>query len=65
MAIDFQKVTGSFEVEEKTKTVTSENHLAFGSFESTQSATRSPASVQEKTEVKKAPEMNEITGSFE
>jgi len=64
MAIDFQKVTGTFEVSEKDKIESFNNDLAFGSFDSNQSNLRSPSSVEEKS-AQKAPEMNEVTGTFE
>lgn len=64
MAIDFQKVSGTFEVSEKHKSESSNNDLAFGSFDLNPSNLRSPSSVQEKS-AQKTPEMNEVTGTFE
>lgn len=64
-AIDFNKVTGSFDVVEKKSHQDDLAKLAYGSFESqTTDKTRAPASVTEKVE-KTTSEVNEVTGTFE
>lgn len=65
MAIDFNKVTGSFDVktEEKEKSYVEETALS-GSFNHfDKSNGRLPASVEEE-EVNKADHVNEMTGTF-
>lgn len=60
MAIDFQKTTGTFEVkEEKVMGEDTVAQAAFGTFELNEKS-RVPASV----EVKKEPEVTELTGTF-
>ena len=64
-AIDFNKVTGSFDVEDKKIQQEDLTKLAYGSFESSSiEKSRVPASAVEKTE-KTTSEINEVTGSFE
>lgn len=64
-ALDFQKVTGTFDVKEKSQKSMGEDAVAaaaYGSFEKDET-TRMPAS--NAPEVKKSTSVNEITGTFE
>jgi len=64
-AIDFNKVTGTFEVEEKSATVGEDSvaAAAYGSFEFSQVKTRAPASVEQDA-VETTSGINEVTGTF-
>ena len=64
-AIDFNKVTGTFDVEEKSVPVGEDSiaAAAFGSFDFTEAKTRAPASFEES---KPAPiGVNDVTGTFQ
>ena len=64
-AIDFNKVTGTFEVEEKSVPVGQDSvaAAAFGTFDFTEEKTRAPASFEES---KPAPiGVNDVTGTFQ
>jgi hypothetical protein len=64
-ALDFNKVTGSFDVEEKKTQEEDLTKLAYGSLDShSTEKSRAPASAVEKT-AKTTSEVNEVTGSFE
>lgn len=63
-ALDFQKVTGTFEIQEKKEVPVGQNTLAdasFGSFDLNADSSRMPASEAKKA----APSVNEMTGTFE
>ncbi len=65
-AIDFQKVTGTFEVEEKSAVLGEDTvaQAAYGSFELKADGGRFPASV-ESEDKKSDSSVTEITGTFE
>ncbi len=65
-AIDFNKVTGTFEVEEKSAPVGEDAvaAAAYGSFEFSQQKTRSPASVEQEAAESISSGINEVTGTF-
>ena len=63
-AIDFNKVTGTFDIEEKKVVQEDLSKVAFGSFESDADKTRAPASETEHFG-KTTSEVNEVTGTFE
>ncbi len=63
-AIDFNKVTGSFDIEKKVSNQEDMAKVAYGSFESKTDKTRLPASTNESTQ-KTNSEVNEVTGTFE
>lgn len=64
-AIDFNKVTGTFDVQDKSESVSEVNIAAanFGTFNPNQDKSRAPASVEESTE-KVTEGINEVTGTF-
>ena len=64
-AIDFNKVTGTFEVEEKSAPVGQDSiaAAAFGSFNLYEEKTRAPASVE--TEAETTVGINDVTGTFQ
>jgi hypothetical protein len=64
-AIDFNKVTGTFDVEEKSIPVGEDTVAAasFGSFNLTEEKTRAPASVEQ--EGKATVGVNDLTGTFQ
>ncbi len=64
-AIDFNKVTGTFEVEEKSVPVGQDSvaAAAFGSFNLYEEKTRAPASVE--TEEATPFGINDVTGTFQ
>lgn len=64
-AIDFNKVTGSFEIQEKVAPASEDSiaAVAFGSFNPAQDKRRAPASFEETTEEVTAG-INEVTGTF-
>ena len=64
-AIDFNKVTGTFEVEEKSVPVGQDSvaAAAFGTFDFTEEKTRAPASVE--TEEATPFGINDVTGTFQ
>ena len=65
-AIDFSRVTGSFDVDEKSHQVGSDTvaDAAYGSFNLHQDKTRAPASAEQNVE-KATPGINDVTGSFQ
>lgn len=65
-AIDFTRVTGTFEVAENTAVVGADSiaDAAFGSFNLHQDKTRAPASAEQNVE-KATPGINDVTGSFQ
>ena len=63
-AIDFNKVTGSFDIESQNSKQEDLTKLAYGSFESKTEPGRVPAS-ENKVENKVTSEVNEVSGSFE
>ena len=63
-AIDFNKVTGTFDIEEKKIVQEDLSKVAFGSFESDADKTRAPASETDQVG-RTTSEVNEVTGSFE
>jgi hypothetical protein len=63
-AIDFNKVTGSFDIESQNSKQEDLTKLAYGSFESKTEQGRVPAS-ENKVENKVTSEVNEVSGSFE
>lgn len=63
-AIDFNKVTGTFDVESQKSKQEDLAKLAYGSFDSVNDYSRSPAS-ENKVENKVTSEVNEVSGSFE
>ena len=64
-AIDFNKATGTFEVEEKSVPVGQDSvaAAAFGSFNLYEEKTRAPASVE--TEAETTFGINDVTGTFQ
>jgi len=62
-AIDFNKVTGTFDIEEKKVVQEDLSKVAFGSFESDSDKMRAPAS-DTGHEEKTSSEVNEVTGTF-
>lgn len=63
-AIDFNKVTGSFDIESQNSKQEDLTKLAYGTFESKTEQGRVPAS-EKKAENKVTSEVNEVSGSFE
>ncbi len=65
-AIDFNKVTGTFDVEGKSESATEDTvaAAAYGSFNFTEDKTRAPASAETNFETS-APGMNDVTGTFQ
>lgn len=66
-AIDFNKVTGTFDVEENSVTVGEDSvaAAAFGSFNLTQDKSRAPASVEQDEQVEATVGTNDVTGTFQ
>lgn len=65
-AIDFQKVTGSFDVKDSQSS--SEDlvaHAAYGSFDAKANLERLPASAHVKSDKKETSSVTELTGTFE
>lgn len=63
MAIDFNKVTGTFAETENSASTEEKSDLAYGSFAPQEDATRAPASVEQETT--EGTWVNEMTGTFE
>ena len=65
-AIDFSRVTGSFDVDEKSHQVGPDTvaDTTYGSFNLHQEKTRAPASAEQDVE-KATPGINDVTGSFQ
>lgn len=63
-AIDFNKVSGSFDVETQNAKQEDLTKLAYGSFEAKTEHGRVPAS-EKKADNKVTSEVNEVSGSFE
>ena len=65
-AIDFSRVTGSFDVDEKSHQVGPDTvaYTTYGSFNLHQEKTRAPASAEQDVE-KATPGINDVTGSFQ
>jgi hypothetical protein len=65
-AIDFNKVTGTFEVAEKSAPVGEDSvaAAAYGSFEFSENKNRAPASVEQDAVETTSAGINEVTGTF-
>lgn len=66
-AIDFNKATGTFDVEEKANPIIGEDSIAataFGSFNLHEDKSRAPASVEQEVE-NRTPGTNDVTGTFQ